>query len=59
MPHNDHGRHAKTPRRPVEHRVAGGNHRERSGCFAVLVLLLVVPFGILAATAGFAVRIVL
>jgi hypothetical protein len=59
MPHNDHGRHANNKRRPIEHRVAGGNHRDRSGCFAVMILLLVVPFGILAAGAGFAARIVL
>lgn len=44
MPHNDHSRHRKGgPKRPIEHRVAGGHHRNKEGCLGAVVAILAIP----------------
>lgn len=49
MPHNDHGRHeGNRPHRPMEHRIAGGNHRDTNGCFGAFLAL--VGIGVTAVT---------
>jgi hypothetical protein len=60
MPHNDQGgfHTGRPPKRPTEHKIAGGNHRGRDGCFAAFVLLLMIPLGTVALVAGFVARIV-
>lgn len=44
VPHNDQGgRHTgKTPKRTFEHRLAGGNHRNTSGCFGAFLGMVAV-----------------
>lgn len=49
MPHNDHGRHeGKNPHRPMEHKIAGGNHRNQDGCLGAF--LAMVGIGLTAVT---------
>lgn len=48
--------HTTNRRRPIGHRLAGGQHRITRR-FGIIVTLLLVPTGAVAAAAGFAVRL--
>lgn len=59
MPHHDRSRHRRGgPRRPVEHRVSGGYHRNREGCLSAVVAILAIPVTLALSAAYIAGQIV-